>query len=60
MKMGTTTLCDVPPYPVIIKFIGHLEIHMDMFFPLRNPPCLYPNPVIGLHPWFMSLGFHLV
>jgi hypothetical protein len=31
MKMGMTTLCDVRPYVVMIKFIGHLEIHMVMF-----------------------------
>jgi hypothetical protein len=31
MKMGMTTLCDVPSYAVMIKFIGHFENHMDMF-----------------------------
>jgi hypothetical protein len=32
MKMGMTTLCDVPSYAVMIKFIGHRETYVDMFF----------------------------
>jgi hypothetical protein len=49
MKMGMTTLCDVPPYAVMIKFIGHLEIHKDMFCHKENLFVL-PNPLIDLHP----------
>jgi hypothetical protein len=35
---GLDHIVDVPPYAVMIKFIGHYETHVDMF-------CLYVTPL---------------
>jgi hypothetical protein len=55
MKMGMTTLCDVPPYAVMIKLLVTLRFIWTCFA-TKKPPLVFPNPVIDLHPWFMSLG----
>jgi hypothetical protein len=35
---GNDHIVDVPPYVVMIKFIGHYETHVDMFFHYGTPP----------------------
>jgi hypothetical protein len=35
---GHDHIVDVPPYVVMIKFIGHYETHVDMFFHYGIPP----------------------
>jgi hypothetical protein len=35
---GHDHIVDVPPYAVMIKFIGHYETHVDMFCHYGTPP----------------------
>ena len=35
---GTDHIVDVPPYAVMIKFIGQYETHVDMFFHYGTTP----------------------
>ena len=37
MKMEHDHIVDVPSYVVMIKFIGHYETHVDMFFHYGSP-----------------------
>jgi hypothetical protein len=49
---GHDHIVDVPPYAVMIKFIGHYETHVDMFchygtpldFVLKGNPLLFCFP----------------
>jgi hypothetical protein len=34
---GLDHIVDVPPYAVMIKFMGHYETHVDMFFHYVTP-----------------------
>jgi hypothetical protein len=53
---GLDHIVDVPPYAVMIKFIGHYETHVDMFCHYVTPLdfVLKGNPfVVCFHSCFM-------
>jgi hypothetical protein len=51
---GHDHIVDVPSYAVMIKFIGHYETHVDMFFHygppldfvLKGTPCCFAFPLV--------------
>jgi hypothetical protein len=58
---GHDLIVDVPPYAVMIKFIGHYEIHVDMFCHYGTPLdfILPGNPLLFLlTPLVYVIGFY--